>query len=299
MNRQLLMGSALCLLGVGAHAQSCEGGLYLNPQVIRGEASSATEASLKELVDFVRPTGLPVTPVLNVRETADVMAAIKRAPSPCWVYGNPVVGLASGYRPVAVNVDPIESAVLILADIGQVKDSKPVELKSLPADQQAKVRAKLKSTSCFGMKSGVTTALVKAENLCGTVVEVLPSQGLGQAYLPTKAAFHWQVDRWAGLITRRQSAMSATMKTHHGSDERIHMAQLVVVPASNPSWGYGIYVHPSISSDVVKKVASRFDALKTSDATLLRALDLGTKFDFVTPDDAAVQEMKKALATSP
>jgi hypothetical protein len=296
MFRQLVL---LAMLGAGqaALAQSCEGGLYLNPQVIRGDATSATETSLKELVEFVRPTGLSVTPVLNVRETGDVLSAIKRSPTPCWVYGNPVVGLASGYRPVAVNVDPIESAVLILADIGTVKDGKPVELKSLPPEQQAKVRARLKKTTCFGMKSGVTTALVKADNICGEVVEVLPSQGLGQAYLPTKAAFHWQAERWAGLITRRQSAMNATMKNHHGTDERIHMAQLVVVPATNPSWGYGIYVHPSIAADVVKKVASRFDSLRTSDPILLRALDLGAKFDFVSLDEAAVQAMKKALAS--
>ena len=42
------------------------------------------------------------------------------------------------------------------------------------------------------MKSGVTTALVKADNLCGNVIEVTPQQGLGQSYLPTKAAFQWQ-----------------------------------------------------------------------------------------------------------
>lgn len=296
MIKQMLSGLALCA-GLAAHAQACEGGLYLNPQVIRGDATSATEASLKELVDFIRPTGLSVNPVLNVRETADVLAAIKRSPAPCWVYGNPVVGLASGFRPGAVNIDPIESAVLILADIGTVKDGKPVELKSLTPEQQAKVRAKLKKTACFGMKSGVTTALVKADNLCGEVIEVLPSQGLGQAYLPTKAAFHWTADRWAGLITRRQSAMNATMKSHHGTDERIHMAQLVVVPATNPSWGYGIYLNPGVPADVVKKVVSRFDTLKTTDPILLRALDLGAKFDFATLDDAAVQAMKKTLGS--
>ena len=64
------------------------------------------------------------------------------------------------------------------------------------------------------MKSDVTTSLVKAKNLCGTVVEVLPQQGLEQSYLPTKVAFHWQADRWAGLITRLQSAQATTMKSH-------------------------------------------------------------------------------------
>ncbi|MES2687456.1 MAG: hypothetical protein V4706_11585 [Pseudomonadota bacterium] len=289
----------LSACAASAHAQSCEGGLYLNPQVIRGEGSSQTESALRELIDFVKPTGLSVSPVLNIRETQDVLTAVKKPAPPCWVYGNPVVGLASGYRPVAINVDPIQSAVLILSDIGTVKDGKPVELKSLPPEQQARVLAKLKTTSCFGMKSGVTTSLVKAENFCGTVVEVMPQQGLGQSYLPTKAAFHWQADRWAGLITRLQSAQAATMKSHHGTDERIHMAQLVVVPATNASWGYGIYVHPNAPADVVKKAAAQFTSLKTTSPLLLKALDLGAKYEFATPSDAAVQAMKKSLATGP
>lgn len=297
MKKLVLAG--LCLGSLGAQAQSCEGGLYLNPQVIRGEGSSQTESALRELIDFVKPTGLSISPVLNIRETQDVLNAVKKAVPPCWVYGNPVVGLASGYRPVAINVDPIQSAVLILADIGTVKDGKPVELKSLPPEQQAKVLAKLKTTSCFGMKSGVTTSLVKAENFCGTVVEVMPQQGLGQSYLPTKAAFHWQADRWVGLITRLQSAQAATMKNHHGTDERIHMAQLVVVPATHASWGYGIYVHPNAPADALKKAAVQFMSLKTTSPLLLKALDLGVKYEFATPSDAAVQAMKKSLAFGP
>jgi hypothetical protein len=298
MKKQLLL-ACMFSCGLSAQAQSCQGGLYLNPQVIRGEGSSQTESALKELIEFVRPMGLSVSPVLNIRETQDVLTAIKRPAPPCWVYGNPVVGLASGYRPVAINTDPIQSAVLILADIGSEKDGKAVELKTLSPDQQAKVLAKLKTTSCFGMKSGATTMLVKAENLCGTVVEVLPQQGLGQSYLPTKAAFLWQADRWVGLITRLQTAQASTMKNHHGADERIHMAQLVIVPATHPSWGYGIYVHPDVSADAVKKVANQFISLKTSNPSLLRALDLGSKYEFSTPPDAAVQAMKKALATGP
>ena len=179
MKNRLLL--AFLFSGVSAvHAQSCGGGLYLNPQVIRGEGSSQTDSTLRELIDFVRPTGLSVSPVLNIRETSDAVSAVKRAVPPCWIYGNPVVGLASGYRPVAINVDPIQSAVLVLADIGSVKDGKPVELKTLPPEQQAKVLAKLKTTSCFGMKSGVTTSLVKAEKFCGSVVEVIQ---IGRAHV--------------------------------------------------------------------------------------------------------------------
>jgi hypothetical protein len=228
-----------------------------------------------------------------------VLTAVKRPVPPCWVYGNPVVGLASGYRPVAINTDPIQSAVLILADVGKTKDAPPVDLSALPADQQAKVLAKLKTTNCFGMKSGVTTALVAAEKLCGTLTEVLPQQGLGQSYLPTKAAFYWQADRWAGLITRLQTARASTMKTHHGTDERIHFAQLVIVPAANASWGYGIYVHPAAPADATKKAAHLFSSLNTTSPTLLKALDLGGKYSFSTPPDATVQAMRKTLAMAP
>lgn len=295
MKKQILLAGLLSC-GFAAHAQSCEGGLYLNPQVIRGEGSTQTESALRELIEFVRPTGLSVAPVLNIRETQDVLTAVKKPVPPCWVYGNPVVGLASGYRPAAINMDPIQSAVLILGDVGTEKDSKPVELKKLPADQQAKVLAKLKTTPCFGMKSGVTTSLVKAENLCGSVVEIMPQQGLGQSYLPTKAAFQWQADKWVGLITRLQTAQASTMKSHHGTDDRIHMAQLIIVPATHPSWGYGLYVHSSVPADTVKKAGNQFLSLKTTNPLLLKALDLGKTYEFAIPPDAAVEGMKKALA---
>jgi hypothetical protein len=295
MKRELLWAS-LFGFALSAQAQTCHGGLYLNPQVIRGEGASQTESALRELIEFVRPTGLSVSPVLNIKETQDVLNAVKKPDPPCWVYGNPVVGLASGYKPVAVNMDPIQSAVLILGDVGAVKDGKPVELKTLPPAEQARILAKLKTTSCYGMKSGVTTSLVKAENLCGTVVEVMPQQGLGQSYLPTKAAFHWQVDRWVGLITRLQTAQGSTMKNHHGTDERIHLAQLFIVPAKNPSWGYGLYVRPDAPADAIKKAAALFIGLKSSEPLLLKALDLGKKYDFDTPSEATALEMKKSLA---
>ncbi|MGZ5194201.1 MAG: hypothetical protein ACXWJM_02325 [Ramlibacter sp.] len=295
MRKMLYLLACLLMASAGAQAQSCEGGLYLNPQVIRGEGTSQTESALKELVEFLRPSGLSVTPVINIRETADVLAGLKRAKPPCWVYGNPVVGLASGYRAVAVNTEPIRAALLVLGDIGAKKDQKPVEFASLPADQRAKVLAKLKTTTCFGMKSGVTTALVTAQGLCGTMTEVMPQQGLGQSYLPTKAAFHWQADRWAGLVTRLESAEASTLKAHYGTDERIHMAQLIVVPAKDASWGYGLYVRPDVPADQAKKAGALFNGLKTSNPVLLKALDLGGKYEFGTPSDADVAAMKNAL----
>ena len=142
-------------------------------------------------------SGLPLVPVLNIRETQDVRNAIKKPAPPCWVYGNPVVGLASGYRPVAINTEPIQSAVLILADVGKEKDGKPVDLATLPKDQQDKVLAKLKTITCYGMKSGVTTSLVKAQGLCGNIVEVMPTAGLGQS--GTTGGEH-RIEQFAGVL---------------------------------------------------------------------------------------------------
>jgi hypothetical protein len=288
--------AGLVLLVPGlARAQACEGGLYLNPQVIRGEGTAQSDNAVRELIDFIRPSGLPVAPVLNIRETQDVLTAIKRPMPPCWVYGNPVTGLSSGYRPLTVNVDPIEAAVLVLGDVGQNKDPRPVDLESLGAPEQARILARLKASTCYGIKSGVTTGLVKATKLCGEVQEVLPQQGLGQSYLPTKAAFQWHADRWVGLITRLSSARSSSMKAQYGTDERVHLAQLVVVPVKQPSWGYGLYVHPGVSADAAKKVAAVFGNLKSPSPGLLRALDLGAKFEFSSLSDASVQAMAKAL----
>ena len=129
MKKVFLLCALLC--GASAQAQVCEVGLFLNPQVIRGEGTAQTEVSVRELIDFLRPSGLPISPLVNIKETQDVLVAIKRPVPPCWVYGNPVVGLSSGYRPVSVNVDPIQSAVLILSDINTVKDAKPIELQKL------------------------------------------------------------------------------------------------------------------------------------------------------------------------
>jgi hypothetical protein len=296
--KQMLTAMAL-MGGICAQAESCEGGLYLNPQVIRGEGTSQSFTALKDLIEFVRPTGLSVTPVVNIKETLDVLTAVKKPTPPCWIYANPTVGLASGYRPVAINTVPIQAAVLILTDAGAVKDGKPVELKDMSADRQAKVLARLKTSSCFGIKSGVTTSLVSSENLCGTVVEVLPQQGVGQGFLPTKAALHWQPDRWAGVITRLQTAQSTSLQAHFGSSEQVHLSQLVIVPTRNAGWGYGIYIHPDVPAEIVKRAANQFVSLKAADPSLLRSLDLAAKYEFATPADNLIAAMKKVLAIGP
>jgi hypothetical protein len=293
--RQAWVAGCLALGCCCAHAQGCAGGLFLNPEVVRGELAAQSDAAVRELVEFLKPSGLPVNPVSNVRDEADVARALKQPQPPCWVYGNPVVGLASGFRPAIVNQDPIAAAVLVVGDEGAAKGSKPVELRSLPAAEQARVLERLHKTECFGVKGGVTTALVKADKLCGTMTELSPSQGLGQSFLVVKAAFAWRPDRWIGLVTRQQSALAATMEGKAGSDPRIINARLIVVPAAHTSWGYGLYVSEGVTAETVRRAQRQFDALAGARPALLKALDVGAKARFDTPSAADVQAMRAAI----
>ena len=49
-------------------------------------------------------------------------------------------------------------------------------------------------------------------------------------------------------------------------------------------------------ADATKKAAAQLTGLKTSNPLLLKALDLGKTFEFTTPSDTAVADMKKNLA---
>jgi len=46
---------------------------------------SQNYAALKELTVFIRPTGLSVSSVLHIRETQDVLTAVKKTAPPCWI----------------------------------------------------------------------------------------------------------------------------------------------------------------------------------------------------------------------
>jgi len=282
-----------------ASAPACEGGIYLNPQVIQGKGTPQIAGAANELGTFLARAGLPVTPVVSISNLGEALAAVKSARPPCWVYGNPVVGLASGYRPVAVNTEEIRAGILVVADPGSSADPKPVELSSMKPEEQTQALAKLKQATCFGIKSGVTTALVKAEKICGTVVDVKPQTGLGQSYLPTKAAFEWHPDHWVGVITRVQSAKAASMKAQIGGYPKIHNARLLVAPTHNASWGYGLYLRPDAGADAGKHVTALFAGLKQPSPTLANALDVGATFHFVTPSAAQADAMRGSLDLTP
>ena len=54
-------------------------------------------------------------------------------------------------------------------------------------------------------------------------------------------------------------------------------------------------MHPGVPAEVAKKAAALFANLKSPTPGLLRALDLGAKFEFSGLSDASVLAMAKAL----
>jgi hypothetical protein len=256
--------------------------------------------SKEALAEFIRSAGLPTTGlVLNVSSLADVMAAVKGPSPPCWIYGNPVVGLGSGYKPVVINIEPIQPAVLVLADPIRETNPKAMDISQLPPDDQAKVRAQLRRSLCHGIASGVTTALVRAENLCERVEEARPRSGMGQNFLPTQGAFEWRPDRWVGIITRVQSARSASMRklapvNAHGLEH----ARLVVIPTRQSSWGYGLYLRPGLPADAATRAQTYFIHLEQPSPALALALDLGAHFQFAALKDSETAAMRTALGLS-
>ena len=285
----------ISLMSLTAWAESCEGGAYLNPQTIRGEAQSVASLADAELVAVLARTGLPTQPLQGIKR-ADNIKTLKKPP--CWIFGNPVVGLSSGYRAAVVNTESIQPAVLLIGDAGAGKGDTPVLVSSLPDAQKASLLERLKKTKCFGIASGVTTTVVKTEGLCGSVEEVTPHSGLGQSFLATKAGFEWDERHWIGVITRDSSALRTSMKNVIGKSSQLSDAKLVVIPSKSAIFGYGLYVHSSLTEVDTKKSVAAFMAITAPTKGQIIALDLGSKFKFSVPSPDQVQQAATAIGVT-
>lgn len=285
---------AACLPGL-AHAQACEGGAYLNPQLFRGEAAHQSAMAELEMNTFIGRTGLPTAPLYSIKRADDVTSS-GRAPY-CWIYSNPVVGLLSGYKPVVVNAEVIRPAVLAITNVisGSRRDGPAVALKSLGEAEQKAVLDQLKRSKCMGTASGIEAAIAKSEGLCAYVEDVAPQVAVGQQGLIAKAAYAWEEQSWAGIATREEAALMASTQGLAGRSDGIHSARLVVVPTRNTSFGFGLYVHPSVSAATVKKAVAAFQALSSPSRPLAIALDLGPQFSFVVPTAQQVEKMGAAI----
>lgn len=291
----LAFALAITCLAPAAQAQSCEGGAYLNPQLFRGEAAHQSALAEQEMHSFMSRTGLPATPIYSIKRVDDITAS-GRTPY-CWTYANPVIGLLSGYKLVVVNNEPIQPAVLAItaAVPGAPPDAPAVQIKTLPAAQQKAILDQLTRSKCFGTAAGVEGAIAKAEGLCGNVEDVAAQATVGQQGLIAKAAFAWEEQAWAGIVTRESAALATSLKGLAGRSEKVHQARLVVVPTKGTSVGFGLYVHPSVSDAAVKKAVAAFQGLSAPARPLMVALDLGPQFSFVVPTADQVEKMRAAI----
>ena len=276
-------------------AQTCEGGAYLNPQLFRGEAALRSALAQQEIRDFIGSTGLPTTPLYAIKRVDDITAS-GRAPY-CWAYANTVVGLLSGYKLVAVNNEVIQPAVFAITAVapGAKRDVGAVELKSLSVADQKAILDRMQRSKCFGTADGVEAAIVRAEGLCGSVEYVAPQAAIGQQGLVAKAAFEWEEQTWTGIATREAMALATDLKGLAGRFESVHSARLVVIPTKGTSLGFGLYVHSSVPEATVKKAVAAFQGLSSPSRPLAVALDLGTKFSFITPSTDQVEKLRTTI----
>lgn len=290
----IILATALALPSA-AFAQTCEGGAYLNPQLFRGEAAHQITIAEQELRGFLAGSGLPLQPLYPIKRIDDVTAS-GRAPY-CWIYANVLVGALSGYKPVAVNLEPVRPAVLAITQVvpNAPADAPPVALGSLPAAEQKAVLEQLQRSRCMGTASGVEAAIVKNEGLCAYVEEVAPQAAVGQQGLIAKAAFAWEEGSWVGISTREDLARQLSTKGLAARSEKLHKARLVVGPTKAAGAGFGLYVHPSVNELTTRKSAALFRDLAAPSKPLAVALDLGPRFDFVTPSAEQFDKLAAAV----
>ncbi|MDB5874813.1 MAG: hypothetical protein JWQ07_4255 [Ramlibacter sp.] len=291
----IALAMAATFIAPAAQAQTSEGGAYLNPQLFRGEAAHQSAVAEQEMHAFIGKTGLPPAPLYAIKKVDDITAP-GRTPY-CWAYTNPVIGLMSGYKPVVVNSEAIQPAVLAITGViaGAKPDAGAVLLKSLSAAEQKAVLERLQRSKCFGTAAGVETAIARAEGLCGNVEDVAPQASVGQQGLIAKAAYAWEDQSWSGIATREGPALNASLKGLAGRFENVHTARLVVVPTKGTSVGFGLYVHPSVPEATIKKAVAMFQGLTSPSRPLAIALDLGPQFSFIAPTPEQVQQMRAAI----
>ena len=88
---------------------------------------------------FMATTGLPTSPMYSVKQIDEVPSS---GYTPyCWIYANQVMGLTSGYKPIVVNLEAGQPAVLVISSAvaGGQKDGGAVQLKSLDTKEQLAV----------------------------------------------------------------------------------------------------------------------------------------------------------------
>ena len=290
-----LLAMTCMAFSASAAAQACEGGAYLNPQLFNGDSAIQRSRAEQEMRTFMDTTGLSSSAMYSVKQV-DEITSPGRAPY-CWIYANQVMGLLSGYKPVVVNTEIGQPAVLVItsAVAGGPRDPGAVPLGTLDAKEQLAVLDQLKRSKCVGTTGGVDTEIVKAEGLCAIVVAVSPQVAVGQQGLIARAAYEWEDHTWAGVVIRSSTGLKTSLKGFAGKADNVHLARLVSVPTRSTSMGFGLYVHASVPDAVIRKSTAAFQNLSAPSPALAVALDLGPKFAFAVPTADQLGKMAEAI----
>ena len=291
----VLLAMTCMVFSASAAAQACIGGAYLNPQLFNGDSAIQRSRVEQEMRTFMDTTGLPTSGMYAVKQVDEVTSP-GRAPY-CWLYVNQVFGLLSGYKPVVVNTEIGQPAVLVItsAVAGWPCDPGAVAFGTLHANEQGALLDQLKRSKCVGTTGGVDSEIVKAEGLCAIVVAVSAQSAMGQQGLIARAAYEWDDRSWAGVVTRNSTGLKTNLKGFAGKSDNVHLARLVSVPTRSTSMGFGLYVHASVPEAVIRKSTAAFQNLSAPSLALAVALDLGPKFAFAVPTADQLAKMAQAI----
>jgi hypothetical protein len=279
-------------------AATCEGGLYQNPVGMRGGGGPIAGVATETIKGLIMPSGISVSVVRAVKEVGEVRTLLKST-TPCWLYGNPVFGssLGKNYEPLVVNMDPIESGVLIFGKAGSVKSPLPKSLDRYSATEQSEALRLLKTIRVIGMAGGVTSAMVYGSGLIDpSKFEGLPPKigGIGQRELPQVVAMNWVGP--VAIVGRYDSLLKVSvtdMQVVRNPD--VYNSELVVIPGPK-SPGYGLYVHTSIDPRIRSNLIRTFETITTPNKELRTALDTDEKPEFKAVRPGEMSAIEKTIA---
>ena len=277
---------AVCAAGAFAQAR-CEGGAYLNPRTLSGDSAATALEAESALGTFMARSGLPAKPMSVIRRKDDATELARSTRPPC------CMGL--GYKVAVVNIEPVRPVVYLLSEGQGSGTTGPLPIESLAAAEQTRLRERLKKSRCFGMDADTSTALVRAQGMCAKVDDVAPRSGIGPQVLPVKAAFDWSEPSWTAFVMPASAPSAFSLKGLAGKSDKVASARIVAIASKVESFGYGLYVHPSVGEIERLKAASIFLDISEPARPLAGALDLGPKFSFQVPTAAQVVRMESAL----
>ena len=279
-------------------AATCEGGLYQNPVGMKGGSGPLAGVATETIKGMIVSSGISASSIRSLKEVMEVKTLLKST-TPCWLYGNPVFGFTLGksYEPLVVNMDSIQSGILIFGKAGSVKGPLPIPIDKYSATEQDVILKQLKTIRVTGMAGGITSAMIYGSGLIDTAkFEGLPPKigGVGQKELPQVIAMNWVGPE---AIVGRYDALKkiSIADIQIVKNPQVYYAELTLVPGPK-SPGYGLYVHTSVDTRIRSNLIRIFEAITAPNKELQAALDTDEKPDFKAVKPGEMNAIEKSVA---